>query len=779
MHALDRSPTPGGRLARLHHQRNTMTPARPALHRSRWLLSLALVMPMTDAMSQTPAPAAEATASQAAPEATAQADDPFLWLEDVLGDKALAWVRERNAESQKVLQARPEYEPTRAALLDILNSKERIPAVSRRGDWLYNLWQDEKNPRGLWRRATLAEYRKPQPAWETVIDLDALGAAEKENWVWGGSTCLGPSYQRCLVSLSRGGADAKVVREFDTVAKAFVKDGFTLPEAKSDVAWADADTLYVGTDFGPGSMTDSGYPRVVKRWKRGTPLAAAQTVFEGEAQDVAASVSVDHTPGFERVVFSRSTDFYNEKRFLLQPDPLQGLQQDGSPEKAQDKAQHRRQDRLVPFDLPSDAHWSFWNNAGETADTLLIELRSELKVGEATYASGSLLAANAADHLAGKRDFSVLFTPTATRSLAGYTTTRSAVIVSVLDNVASRLEEWRRTPQGFDGREIAAPFPGTLGVKGLSDPELRNDPLAEQYLLTYTDFLTPDTLYLASTGTDARERLKARPAFFDAKGMQAEQFFATSKDGTRVPYFVVWPQGAKADGSNPTLLYGYGGFQVSLQPWYSGAFGQAWFRRGGVLVVANIRGGGEYGPRWHQAALKANKQRSYDDFIAVAEDLVARKVTNPKHLGIEGGSNGGLLVGAVFTQRPDLFNAVVCQVPLLDMKRFHTLLAGASWMAEYGNPDAPAEWAFISKYSPYQNVMAGVKYPKVLFATSTRDDRVHPGHARKMAARMLAQGHEVMYYENIEGGHGGAADNAQRAHLQALEFSYLWQQLAR
>ena len=724
-----------------------------------WLT--ALLLPTINTMAQTPstpvpAPApAPAPATATATTPASAADDPFLWLEDVQGDKALAWVRERNAESQKVLQARPEYEPTRAGLLEILNSKERIPTVSRRGDWLYNLWQDERNPRGQWRRTTLAEYRKSQPLWETVIDLDALGAAEKENWVWGGSTCLGPSYQRCLVSLSRGGADAKVVREFDTVSKAFVAGGFTLPEAKSDVVWADADTLYVGTDFGPGSMTDSGYPRVVKRWKRGTALTAAATVFEGEPKDVAAGVTVDDTPGFERVVFSRSTDFYNEKRFLL------------------------RDGKLVEFDVPSDAGWSFWNHAGGTADTLLLELRSDLVVGGATHPRGSLLAADAAAYLKGERRFTPLFTPTATRSLAGYTTTRSHVIVSVLDNVASRLEEWRRTPTGFVKRDIAAPFPGTLGVHGLSDPLLRKDALAEQYLLSYTDFLTPDSLQLAKSGSDVREPLKARPAFFDAQGMRAEQFFATSADGTRVPYFVVWPKDAKADGTNPTLLYGYGGFQVTLQPWYSGAFGTAWYQRGGVLVVANIRGGGEYGPGWHPAALKENKQRSYDDFIAVAEDLMKRKVTSPAHLGIEGGSNGGLLVGAVVTQRPELFGAVVCQVPLLDMKRYHLLLAGASWMAEYGNPDDAAEWAFISKYSPYQNVKPGVTYPKILFTTSTRVDRVHPGHARKMAARMLAQGHEVLYYENIEGGHGGAADNAQRAHLQALEFSYLWKQLRR
>ena len=688
--------------------------------------------------------------SQAAP---APETDPFLWLEDVQGEKALTWVRERNALSQKELMARPEFAPTKAQLLEVLNAKDRIPSVSRRGDWLYNFWQDERNKRGLWRRTTMAEYRKAEPKWETVLDLDALAKAEGENWVWGGANCLGPSYRHCLVSLSRGGADAKVVREFDAATREFVKDGFYLPEAKSELEWIDQDTLYVGTDFGPGSMTDSGYPRIVKRWKRGTPLAQATTVFEGEAKDVAVSVSVDRTPGFERTLFFRALDFYNNKVFLLDTD-VKG-------------------DKLVPLDIPSDATPSFMR------DTLLLHLRSAMKTGDMSFPAGSLLHTNAAAYLKGERKLAALFTPTATRSLSGYTATRSHVLLNIIDNVAGKLEQWHKDGNTFKRREIAAPFPGSLGVSALHDPLIKNDPLAESYWLTYTDFLTPDSLFLSTTTDDKREQLKSRSALFDSTGMRAEQRFATSKDGTKVPYFVVWPQGAKADGDNPTLLYGYGGFEISMKPWYSGGFGRAWYSRGGVLVVANIRGGGEFGPAWHQSAVKPHKQRSYDDFIAVAEDLIAHKITSPRRLGIMGGSNGGLLVGATFTQRPDLFNAVVCQVPLLDMRRYHTLLAGASWMAEYGNPDMPDEWAYISKYSPYQNVKPGVKYPRVLFTTSTRDDRVHPGHARKMAARMLAQGHDVMYYENIEGGHGGAADNEQRAHLQALEYSYLWQQLGR
>jgi prolyl oligopeptidase len=676
--------------------------------------------------------------------------DPYRWLEDVHGERALEWVRARNAVTLKELQARPDYAPTRERLLSVLNAKDRIPNVARRGDWLYNFWQDGDHQRGLWRRTTLAEYRRPEPAWETVLDVDALGTREKENWVWAGATCLGPQYRHCLVSLSRGGADAKVVREFDAVEKRFVSEGFTLPEAKSDVDWIDADSIFVSTDFGPGSLTDSGYPRIIKRWKRDTPLSSAVTVYEAKTADVSAFASVDNTPGFERVIVGRSIDFYNTEQFLL-----------GS------------EDSLQKIDVPSDATPTFWR------EHILLTLRSDMTEGGKTYPHGSLLVMRANDFLAGKRDWQVLFTPTPTRSLSGMTETRDALLLEILDNVASKLQEWCNVDGRWVSRDVAAPFPGSLGARGLHDPLLKSDPLADDYLLSYTDFLTPDSLALARVGSDRRELLKARAALFDAQGMRVDQFFARSKDGTAVPYFVVWPKGAKADGGNPTLLYGYGGFEISQLPWYSGSFGTSWYERGGVLVVANIRGGGEFGPAWHQAAVKEHKQRSYDDFIAVAEDIIARKITSPQRLGIEGGSNGGLLVGAVMVQRPELFGAVVCQVPLLDMRRYNQLLAGASWMAEYGDPDDPQQWRSIARYSPYQNVKPGVKMPRVLFTTSTRDDRVHPGHARKMAARMLEQGHDVLYYENIEGGHGGAADNEQRATVLALEFGFLWEQLGR
>jgi prolyl oligopeptidase len=693
------------------------------------------------------------TMSQTADPATFPAgQDPYLWLEEVEGERALAWVRERNAESERLLQAQPGFEELRSSIREVLDSREQIPYVSRRGGWLYNLWRDAANPRGLWRRTTLAEYRKSQPAWETVIDIDALGKAEGENWVWSGASCHGPAYRRCLVSLSRGGADARVVREFDTIDKTFVAGGFTLPEAKSQVDWLDADTVLVGTDFGPGSLTDAGYPRIIKRWKRGQPLAAATTVFEARPGDVMAYASVDDTPGYERVTLGRVVDFYNSKQFLLTGDSV------------------------VAVDKPDDAELAFWR------ERVLIELRSDWRIGERTWPRGSLLVGDALAYLKGGRELQPLFTPTPTRSLSAYATTRDTLLLTVLDQVASRIEEWSWRDGAWQRRDVQAPHPGTLSVSALHDPLLKDDPLAESYLLNAADFLSPDSLQIGRSGSDEREVLKARPSFFDAAGMRVEQRFANSRDGTRVPYFVIWPQGTTADGDNPTLLYGYGGFEVSQVPFYSGAIGRAWTRCGGVFVLANIRGGGEFGPGWHQAAVKAGKQNSYDDFAAVAEDLIRSKVTRAARLGIQGGSNGGLLVAAVMLQRPELFNAVVCQVPLLDMRRYHRLLAGASWMAEYGDPDHADDWAVMARYSPYQNVPVrgtGMRLPRVLFTTSTRDDRVHPGHARKMAARMREQGHDALYWENIEGGHGGAADNAQRAQMMALEYSFLWLQLAR
>lgn len=686
-------------------------------------------------------------------------DDPHLWLEEVLGERALDWVRTHNAATERDLAAGEVHARHRARLLEVLDSKAQIPYVSRRGDWFYNLWRDAANPRGLWRRTTLDEYRREAPRWETVIDLDQLARDEGENWVWAGATCLAPAYRRCMVALSRGGADATVVREFDIEARGFVAGGFALAEAKSRIAWLDADTLLVATDTGAGSLTDSGYPRTVRRWTRGTSLTEAPIVFEGERNDISAGAFVDPTPGFERVMLYRTLDFYNLRQYLWQ---------DG---------------RAVEIDKPLDATVQFWR------ERLFLTLRSDWAVAGALHRAGSLLVTDAAAYLRGERRFVTLFEPTATRSLSGFDTTRAAVLVTVLDNVAARVEEWHPPASAVGAwtrHEVPAPHPGALSVQALHDPQVVDDPLAEHWLLNAADFLAPDSLQLWRTGLGGRigaggriEVLKSRPAFFDADGMRVEQRFATSSDGTRVPYFVVWPRAAAPGAEAPVLLYGYGGFEVAMAPSYSGTLGRGWLERGGIHVLANIRGGGEFGPAWHQAALRGNRQRSFDDFIAVAEDLHAAGIARPGRLGIMGGSNGGLLVGAVMVQRPELFGAVVCQVPLLDMRRYHRLLAGASWMAEYGNPDDPDDWAAMRRWSPYHHVPAAAerRLPPVLFTTSTRDDRVHPGHARKMAARLAERGHAVRYWENIEGGHGGAADNAQRATMMALEHAFLWRHL--
>jgi prolyl oligopeptidase len=671
-------------------------------------------------------------------------NDPNLWLEGVEDAKALAWVKAQNADSIKAIAEAPGFAETRDYLRTILDSDARIPVVEKIGDQYYNLWRDKAHPAGLWRRTSPQEYRKADPAWETVVDLDALNAAEKSNFVWHGANCLPPEYRRCLVALSRGGSDADETREFDLQDKAFVKDGFFRPDAKGSLSWRDRDSVYVSTDFGPGSMTTSGYARIVKLWQRGTPMASAHTLFEAGEKDLGAQGYRDHAPGFERDFIWRGFAFYDNELYLLG--------KDGKPQR---------------LDLPNSAEKSVHR------EWLMLQLREPLSEGGHTYPAGSLLATKFDAFLHGRRDWKVLFTPTPNVSLASASWTRDFLILNTLEDVKSRIEVLYPSSDGeFDrsgletGQDIA-----DLSVVPV-DPDTSNE-----YFLTSTSFLTPTTLALGEAGLRDPEVLKQLPAWFDASGMAVSQHFATSKDGTRVPYFVVAPKGIKLDGSNPTLLYGYGGFEVSMTPAYSGGVGR-WVSQGGVYVLANIRGGGEYGPAWHDAALREKRPRAYEDFAAVAQDLIARQVTTPRHLGIQGGSNGGLLMGNMLVMYPQLFGAVVCQVPLLDMKRYSHLLAGASWMAEYGDPDVPADWQFIQTFSPYQNVRKDVKYPPVLFTTSTRDDRVHPGHARKMMARMKEQGHDVLYYENIEGGHGGAANNEQASFMQALSWTFLRQKLA-
>ena len=667
--------------------------------------------------------------------------DPYAWLEDVTGAKALDWVKAQNARSEQRLATTPQFKQMESGIREVLDSDAKIPGVQKIGDHYYNFWKDREHARGLWRRTTLEEYRKPNPKWETVIDLDALNQAENEQWVWHGADCLRPDYRRCLVALSRGGSDADVTREFDLVDKQWVKNGFFRPEAKGALGWIDADTVYVFTDFGDGTMTRSGYPRVVKRWRRGEPLASAQPVYEGKPDDMYIAAMHDDTPGFERDFVSRTLAFYNDELYL-----------------------RRDSGELVKVDAPNSA------NKNVKREWLTLELREPWTVGGKTYKAGTLLATKFDDFMAGKREFDVLFEPTDTTSLASFTWTRHHLVLNVLEDVKNRLSVLTPGEGGWKKRAfVGAPAFGTIEVGAVDDDD------SDALWLTATDYLTPTTLSLAQVG-QAPEVIKTMPAFFDASRDVIEQYFATSLDGTRVPYFLVRPKDLKADGRTPTLLYAYGGFEISMTPSYSGGLGRAWLENGGVYVVANIRGGGEYGPRWHQAALKQDRHKAYEDMAAVAQDLIDRKITSPAHLGVQGGSNGGLMAGNMLVQYPQLFGAVVVQMPLLDMKRYSHLLAGASWMAEYGNPDTD-DWKFIQTFSPYHLFDANKDYPPVIFLTSTRDDRVHPGHARKMAAKMIAAGKDVTYYENIEGGHGGAANNAQAAHMAALAYAFLWERL--
>ncbi|MGA0588577.1 prolyl oligopeptidase family serine peptidase [Dyella sp. KRB-257] len=682
-----------------------------------------------------------AQAPNSAPADAAPQDD-FLWLEDIRGARPMEWVKRQNALTADRFATGASFTRDRERILEVLDSDEHIPYVNRMGRYLYNFWRDKAHPRGVWRRTTLVEYRKASPAWEVLLDIDALNQAEGKRWVFKGAQCLKPAYERCLLSLSPDGGDAVAVREFDLLHKRFVSGGFELPVAKSDVDWIDRDTIYVGTDFGPGSMTESSYPRIVKVWKRDTPLAEAGVVHEGKPTDLAVSAHHDAMPGFERDFVSVARDFFHSELF------------------------QRRDGKLLKVDVPDDA------TAAAHREWLLVETRSPWTVGDTTYPSGALLATRFDDFMAGKRDFTTLFAPDAHTSLASYRWTRHHLILDVLDDVKSRLEvltpqpgAWRREPMA------GAPELSTVSVVD-TDPDH-----SDEYWLGVTGFLTPSSLQYGVLGTTPAQTLKREPAFFDASKFTVSQHFVASRDGTRVPYFQIAPKTLKRDGSNRTLLYGYGGFEVSLLPSYSGSIGRAWLERGGVYVIANIRGGGEYGPAWHQAALKANRLRAYEDFAAVAQDLIHRGVTSPKHLGAEGGSNGGLLMGNMLTRYPQLFGAIACEVPLLDMKRYSHLSAGASWMAEYGNPDT-ADWHFIRHFSPYQNVRRDGHYPPVLFYTTTSDDRVGPVQARKMAAKMQAMGlPDVWFYENLEGGHGAGADNRQSAYMHALAYRFLWEQL--
>ena len=686
-------------------------------------------------------------------------DDARVWLEEVEGKAALDWVKAKNSEAIGLL-GKPDESADYKRILSILDSKEKIPYVGRvfttpSGEThYYNFWQDQTHVNGIWRRTTLDEYRKPNPAWETVLDLDALGKEEGVKWVWGGSVPLDEGADvptdRCIIKLSRGGADAKIAREFDVLKKQFVPESeqpFVLPEAKASLCYKDRDTLLVGGSFfGKDALTDSGYPRTVREWKRGTKLEAAVQTYEGLASDVAVHGYAYLDRGHEYEIRHRAITFYTtyyEAR-LGKDGPFRAVK------------------------VPEDAQ------LGTFADQLLITLRTEW-LG---YASGSLLAADAAKFMAADGDEAKvkpllfpLFEPTATCSLEGNSESLSYVILQILDNVRSELRFWKFEPKSKRWA-LTQTFRGE-GFASISASGVKSDS-SDEVWMTSSSYIQPTTYAIASAHTPGKqEPLKALPTMYDASQCAVEQHEATSADGTKVPYFQVARKGMKLDGSTPTLLYGYGGFEISLTPSYTATVGVGWLEKGFCYVQANIRGGGEFGPSWHQAALKEKRHKAYEDFEAVAKDLVARGVTSASKLGIQGGSNGGLLTGNMLARSPELFGAIVCQVPLLDMRRYNKLLAGASWMGEYGNPDVPEEWAYLQKYSPYHTVRAGAATPPTLFTTSTRDDRVHPGHARKLLGKMIDLGMPALSYENIEGGHGGAADNKQRAFMTTLAWSFL------
>ncbi len=668
-------------------------------------------------------------------------EDPYKWLEEVEGDRALEFVKKQNMITEGRLANQKAYQEIYAKSLEIYNSPDKIAYPTVNGDFIYNFWQDKEHVRGIWRRASKQNYESGSPDWEVLLDLDEMSKKDNAQWVFKGASGLHPTYDLFLVNLSKGGGDAVEIREFDVNRKAFVEGGFLIEESKGGASFLDRNTVIVSTDFGDNTMTTSGYPRQARIWKRGTPVQAAKLVYEAEKTDM-GSWGGQLRDGAESytLITKYITIFTSHTNIWIN-------------------------DRLVKLDIPVDAAVS-----GLLNNQLVLNLKSDWKVNGMNYPQGTLVSLDFKELIKGQKEIQVILQPDALTSVQEVSSTKSKLLVNLLTNVKSELYIYSFDNGKWASEKVDAPDFGTIGLAA-------TDELSDEYYFTFTNFLTPTTLFIANAGDNTFEAFKSLPAYFDGSKYQVQQFQAKSKDGTMVPYFVVSSKSTKLDGKNPTLLYAYGGFEVSEVPNYSATTGTAWLENGGVYVLANIRGGGEFGPKWHQAGLKEKRQNVYDDFHAVAEDLISRKITSNKNLGIFGGSNGGLLVGVAFTQRPDLYQAVVCAVPLLDMQRYNQLLAGASWMGEYGDPDKPEEWAFIKKYSPYHNLKEGVAYPEVYFFTSTKDDRVHPGHARKMAAKMMDMGYPVLYYENMEGGHAGSSTNEQRAKSTALMFSYLLMKL--
>ena len=667
--------------------------------------------------------------------------DPYIWLEDVSSPRAMDWVHAENAKTTAVLEKDPHFAGLYDQALTIAQAKDRIPAPELIGDEVYNFWRDQTHVRGIWRKTSKADYASADPHWTTVLDLDAISTAEKANWVWEGDDCLAPTYKRCLISLSDGGEDAKTVREFDLTTDSFVAGGFSLPHSKQSETWLDENTLLVARDWGQGTMTASGYPFVVKMLKRGQGLDQAREIFRGKPSDVeVVEFTFRDGEGHLLAGIQEATDFFHSNTFQVSDGALAKLT---LPEKL--GVYGLLHGQLV---FTADEDWQ-----GYKAGSLIAYAPAQLRGGAVTMAP---------EHL--------IFAPNSRQSLDGVAVTRNRVEAAIYDNVLGSLVAFTPTANGWSAAKLPVAPKSSVTLGTASD---RDDTL----YYSVQSFIAPTKLYQADAATGAAQEVKSLPPKFDASKDVVEQFEATSSDGTKIPYFVVHPKGMALNGQNPTIINAYGGFQVSETPFYSANIGKLWLERGGVFVLANIRGGGEFGPAWHEAGLKTHRQLIYDDFASVARDLTTRGVTSPRRLGIMGGSNGGLLMGVEFTQHPELWRAVDIEVPLLDMLRFEQIAAGASWVGEYGSVSVPEQRAFLAKISPYNNLHADVTYPEPLIWTTTKDDRVGPQHARKFAARLAELGKPYLYYEVIEGGHGSGANLNEKAHTSALEFVYFVRKL--
>ena len=674
-------------------------------------------------------------------------EDPFVWLEQIDGERAMEWVKTENIKTAAVLEKDARYPALFKEALDIAEAKDRIPQPHLFGGQILNRWQDADHVRGIWRRTSLADYLKSEPEWTTVLDLDAVAKEEKANWFWSGANCAEPAERRCMIHLSDGGEDAVSLREFDLRSARFVDGGFSLPRGKQDAAWQGEATLVVAREWSPGELTRSGYPFVVKRIQRGQPLSAAVEVFRGTSSDVGVSpLAFNDGAGHRAVIIARYLSFFEAEYYLLGSNGTKRLA------------------------LPSKS-----DIVALVGGRLVVGLREDwTPAGGATFAQGSLVSIGLTAAIAAPEHLrpTLVYAPGPREAFAQAGATRRHLLVSILDNVKARLYVYAPGPGGKWSRRLL-PLPDNVSIQ-IINADLHSD----RAFISVTGFLTPTSLWLSDLATGALAAVKSLPAQFDASHHVVEQFEATSSDGTLIPYFVVRPIDMKHDGSTPTILNAYGGFLASETPYYAPATGKLWLERGGAYVLANIRGGGEFGPAWHEAGLKTHRQRIFDDFTAVARDIIAKGITSPPRLGIEGGSNGGLLMGVQFIQHPELWGAVDMQVPLLDMLGYEHIAAGSSWVGEYGSVANPDERAFLASISPYDNLRPGVRYPEALIWTTTKDDRVGPQHARKFAAKLAAMGSPHLFYEVIEGGHGSGSTLAEKAAMTAREFVYFWRKLS-